>query len=41
MLRARVTRATAEGVPLRERLLGNPELLGNLASQDAGAGELG
>ncbi len=31
MLRARVTRATAEGIPLRERLLGNPELLGNLA----------
>ena len=33
MLRGRVTRATAEGVPLRERLLGNPELLGNLASR--------
>src|SRR5262249_18711247 len=32
MLRQRVTRATSEGIPLRERLLGNPELLGRLGS---------
>src|SRR5262245_8539724 len=32
MLRSRVTRVAAEGVPLRERLLGNPELLGRLGS---------
>jgi len=32
MLRGRVTRAAAEGIPLRERLLGNPELLGRLGS---------
>lgn len=32
MLRQRVTRAAAEGIPLRERLLGNPEMLGRLGS---------
>src|SRR5262249_60139988 len=32
MLRQRVTRAVAEGIPWRERLLGNPELLGRLRS---------
>ena len=32
MLEARVARATQQGVPLRERLLGNPELLGRLGS---------
>jgi Fe-S oxidoreductase len=32
MLRARVTRADREGVRLRDRLLGNPELLGRLGS---------
>jgi len=32
MLRARVTRAHREGVRLRDRLLGNPELLGRLGS---------
>ncbi len=33
MLRSRVARAETEGVPLRERVLGNPELLGRLASR--------
>lgn len=32
MLRGRVTRAAAEGVRLRERLLSNPELLGRIGS---------
>jgi len=32
MLRQRVTSAVAEGIPRRERLLGNPELLGRLGS---------
>jgi Fe-S oxidoreductase len=32
MLRARVARAAGEGVRLRDRLLGNPELLGRLGS---------
>ena len=32
MLRSRVARAAADGIPLRDRLLGNPELLGRLGS---------
>ena len=33
MLRSRVTRTVSEGVPLRERLLGNPELIGAVATR--------
>jgi Fe-S oxidoreductase len=33
MLRSRATRTVSEGIPLRERLLGNPELIGEVATR--------
>ncbi len=41
MIRAACGAPASEGVPLRERLLGNPELIGEVGHPDAGARQLG